>query len=92
MTRATKPLVLAGVLVALAVALLLGPLASSEPDGLEKVAEEEGFDDTADDHALADSPIADYDGPVARVVGVLLTFGLGAGAFALIRSRRTPTG
>jgi cobalt/nickel transport system permease protein len=87
MSRSTKLFVVAGVLVAIALALLAGPLASSSPDGLEKVAEEEGFDEAADDHALSDTPVADYGGP-APLIGVLLTFGLGAGVFAVIRSRR----
>jgi len=84
----TKLFVLAGVLVALALAVFVSPLASDDPDGLEKVAEE-GFDDAADDHALEDSPVAGYDSPVAGVVGVVATFGIGVGVFALIRSRRS---
>jgi cobalt/nickel transport protein len=49
------------------------------------------------DHQLADSPLADYavrgiDNPylstgVSGVLGVLLTFGVGAGAFWLVRRR-----
>ena len=87
----TKLFVLAGVLLALALAVFVSPLASDDPDGLEKVAEEEGFDDAADDHALEDSPVAEYDSPVAGFVGVLATFGIGVGVFALIRSRRSTT-
>jgi len=34
--------------------------ASSSPDGLEKVAEDEGFLETAKDSAVANSPLADY--------------------------------
>lgn len=50
------------------------------------------------DHQLAGGPLADYgvrgvDGPLstglAGVLGVLVTFGVGAGAFRLLR-RRTP--
>lgn len=102
MTANTKLLVVAGVLLTLALALFVSPFASSSPDGLEKVAEEEGFGDAADDHALDDSLVADYsvDGVddervstgVAGVVGVLVTFGLGLAVFALIRSLRPRPG
>ena len=34
--------------------------ASSQPDGLEKVAEDKGFLETAKDSAVANSPLADY--------------------------------
>ena len=34
--------------------------ASSHPDGLEHVAEQTGFLDSAEDSATADSPLADY--------------------------------
>ena len=34
--------------------------ASSHPDGLEKVAEDVGFLDTAKDSAVSGSPLADY--------------------------------
>ena len=33
---------------------------ASSPDGLEKVAEDQGFDRDEPDHALADGPLADY--------------------------------
>ena len=83
MDRRTWLFLLAGVAVTLVVAGVLSGLASSEPDGLEKVAIEEGFADTADDHALADTPLADYqvdgvdDGRlstgIAGVIGVAVT-------------------
>jgi hypothetical protein len=76
-------------IAALVVSLILAGgvslLASSSPDGLEKVAGDRGFLGTATDHATADSPLADYqarflDGPlgqsVAGVIGVLVTLGL----------------
>ena len=88
MRATTKLFVLAGVLVALALALFVSPWASDDPDGLEKVAQDEGFDEVADDHALSDSPGAGFDSPAAGAAGVLLTFGIGAGVFAVIRSRR----
>ena len=41
-------------------ALILAPLASSAPDGLEAVAERWGFADSALDSVVARSPLADY--------------------------------
>jgi len=92
------------VLIALAVTLVLAGavslFASSSPDGLEKVAADKGFIDTATDHASAGSPLADYqasflDGPlgktVAGIVGVLVTLALFYGLTRLLR-RRQPTG
>jgi hypothetical protein len=95
--------VLAGLLVAAGLALFVSPFASSSPDGLEKVSSEEGFDRAAEDHDLADSPVAGYEvrgvdddrmsTGAAGVLGVLVTFGLGVGAFALLRTlRRAPEG
>ena len=40
--------------------VVLSQFASSDPDGLEFVAEEEGFSDTAEDHTLGDAPLTDY--------------------------------
>ena len=50
----------AGLLVSLAIAGVLSYYASSQPDGLEKVAEDKGFLDTAKDSANAGTPLADY--------------------------------
>jgi PDGLE domain len=99
----TKLFLAAGLLLALALALFVSPFADSSPDGLSKVAEEQGFSSAEEEHDLADSPVADYEVEgveddrvstgVAGVVGVLVTFGLGVGAFALLRTlRRSPDG
>ncbi len=50
----------AGLLVSLAIAGVLSYYASSQPDGLEKVAEDKGFLDTAKDSVNAGTPLADY--------------------------------
>lgn len=95
MTR-NRGFLLAGLLLALVLAGVVSGFASSDPDGLEKVAEDKGFAATADEHALADSPLADYgrpdDGegigtPLAGVVGVGVTFAFGLGLFALVKRR-----
>jgi cobalt/nickel transport protein len=96
--------------VALLIAGLLSYLASSNPDGLDtvtlhgcEVTEVGGTEQLsgeciaqhARDHALADSPLADYtlggnDGLVglAGVIGVLVTLALAGGLFWLVRPRQ----
>lgn len=100
--RRNLPLfIVAGVLVGLGLAIFLSPFASSSPDGLEKVAADEGFDGTGRDSDLADSPLADYgvEGVeddrigtgVAGLIGTLVTLGLGTGLFAVVRTLRRRT-
>ncbi len=84
-----------GLLLALAVALI-SPLASSSPDGLERVAEDKGFIETAKDGPY--SLIADYVFPgigneaaatiLAGIVGTVILFGLTYGVARLLRLRR----
>jgi hypothetical protein len=81
MTRTVGIFVLAGLLVGLGLALLVSPLASSAPDGLEKVAKEEGFAEAADPRL--DAPRA--GAAVAGPVGVLVTFGVGLALFGTVR-------
>jgi cobalt/nickel transport protein len=93
---------IAGLLVAIGLALVVSPFASTSPDGLEKVAEDKGFLETAKDHLFADSPLADYavkgvgnerlSTGLSGLIGVLLTFGVGWGLFALVRGRRSGSG
>lgn len=90
---------LVGLLVSLVLAGVVSGFASSSPDGLEKVAEEQGFLDTAEDSALAESPVADYavegvederlSTGLAGVIGVTITFAFGLGLFALVRRGRS---
>jgi hypothetical protein len=73
-----------GLVVASGLAFFVSPRASSEPDGLEKVATEEAFGDSGTDHALDGAPTAGYevrgvddDGlstGLAGLIGVALTF------------------
>lgn len=92
--------VVSGLAVAALLVLVVAPLASGEPDGLERVAIDQGFIEEAEDSSASRSPLTDYGVSgieddttgtrVAGVVGVLLTFGVGAaivGAFVLIRKR-----
>ncbi|MFI6462561.1 energy-coupling factor ABC transporter permease [Streptomyces sp. NPDC050538] len=73
--------------------------ASSNPDGLEKVAADQGIDRQAKEHASADSPLADYgvrdvddarlSGGLAGVIGVGVTVVAGTGVFWAVRKRRS---
>jgi len=86
--------------VALLVAVVVtffSPLASSHPDGLERVAEDQAFIDTAQDAPFEVVP--DYVFPgianeavatiVAGVLGVLIVGGLGYGLGRLARGRHS---
>jgi cobalt/nickel transport protein len=55
-----KKFLAAGFLVSIFLAGVVSFYASSDPDGLEKVAEEIGFIETAKDHTYADGVLADY--------------------------------
>jgi len=60
MNKSLKNFYLSFFFVALFLAGVISFYASSSPDGLEKVAEEIGFIDTAQDSAVANSPFSDY--------------------------------
>lgn len=87
-----------GLVVTLAIAGVVSYWASAHPDGLEYVAGQAGFLDTARDSAAADSPFADYQvegvgdtrlsGGLAGVLGTLVVLLL-AGALAYAVRRRT---
>ena len=86
----------AGIVVTLLVAAVLSGFASSSPDGLEWAAEEAGFGNTAEDSAVAGSPLADYavdgedgalSGGVAGVIGVVVTLLLAGGLAFVVRRR-----
>lgn len=102
MTQATKQSLkkfyLSFFLVAIALAGGASYYASSQPDGLEKVADEEGFLDTAKDSAVADSPLSDYgivgldnerlSVGLAGVIGVVATALVALALFTLLRKKR----
>jgi len=83
-----------GLAIALVVAFL-APLASSHPDGLERVAEDQGFIDQAQDPPY--QVIADYVFPgienealatiLAGLIGTVIVFGLVFGVTWLLRRR-----
>ncbi len=87
--------VVGGLVVAGALAFLVSPRASSDPDGLNRVAIDQGFADAGRSHALDESPVAGYqvkgvEDPalstgLAGLLGVALTFLVGLGLFWLVR-------
>jgi len=94
----TRTFLLTGLVVALLLGGVASYYASTHPDGLEHVAEQVGFGDTADESA-ADGPLADYEvngvddprlsGGLAGVIGILVTLAI-AGGLALAVRRRAP--
>lgn len=80
--------------VAVVLAGVVSFFASSEPDGLEKVAGDEGFLGQATDHAVGDWFLADYGDVggvpvgIAGVIGVVLTLALGLAVTWTIRRRK----
>ncbi|WP_190198503.1 energy-coupling factor ABC transporter permease [Streptomyces djakartensis] len=89
----------AGLVTSLVLAGFVSFYASADPDGLEKVATDHGIDKKAEEHATADSPLADYgvrdvddarlSGGLAGVIGVGVTVAAGTGVFWAVRRRRS---
>ncbi|MFE9398759.1 energy-coupling factor ABC transporter permease [Streptomyces flavidovirens] len=96
--RSTRKVWGAGLAAALVLAGFVSFYASASPDGLEKVAADQGIDKKVEEHAAADSPLADYSisgisdgrisGGLAGVVGVGATVVVGSGVFLTVRRRR----
>jgi cobalt/nickel transport system permease protein len=86
----TRTFLIGGMLVALAFATIVSQFTVDEPDGLEWVAETEGFADQGREHTWADSLFADYAtagieneglslavaGVVGTVITLLVTWGM----------------
>lgn len=93
-----RAFVVGGLLVAVVFATVVSQFAVDNPDGLERVAEDTGFVDTAEDHALGSSIFADYATSgvdneslslaVAGVTGLVLTLAVGGGLVLAVRGRR----
>lgn len=87
-----------GLAVALGLAFFVSPLASSSPDGLEKVAAEQGIDAGSSKNVASNAPLANYSTTgvdnarlstgIAGVAGTGLTLALGYGVLALARRSR----
>ncbi|AVT34414.1 cobalamin biosynthesis protein CbiM [Plantactinospora sp. BC1] len=112
MSKRSGAFILGGLLVALLLAGVVSNFASAHPDGLDSSLREGctfDADDNitggscpaqeAEEHELADSPLADYgvrgidntflSTGLSGVLGVLITFAVGGGLFWLTRRRPT---
>ncbi|MFF9687340.1 energy-coupling factor ABC transporter permease [Streptomyces sp. NPDC014623] len=98
--RSTRKVWVTGLAAAFVLAGVVSFYASANPDGLEKVAADQGIDEKAREHDAAGSPLADYgvkdisdarlSGGIAGVIGVAATVVVGSGVFRVVRRRRTP--
>ena len=96
-----KKFLVSGFVVSLFLAGVVSFYASSDPDGLEKVAEDIGFIETAEDHTYADGALADYGVKgienerasvgVAGVIGVIGTAIVGGSLFTFIARKPKKT-
>ncbi|NUS24812.1 MAG: cobalt ABC transporter permease [Streptomyces sp.] len=97
--RSHRKVWLAGLVTSLVLAGGVSFYASASPDGLEKVAADQGIDKNTEKHTSADSPLADYgvkdvddarlSGGLAGVIGVGVTVVAGSTVFWAVRRRRT---
>ena len=88
-----------GLVASLVLAGFVSFYASASPDGLEKVAKDQGIDQNTKKHHTEDSPLAGYgvkdiadarlSGGLAGVIGVGATVVAGSGIFWAVRRRRT---
>ena len=99
-----KPRITLGIFIAIALMVAFGlaffvsPQASSQPDGLNKVALDKGFSDSEKPHALDNAPTAGYavkgvDNDrlatgLAGLIGVTVTFAIAGGLFFVVRQTR----
>jgi cobalt/nickel transport protein len=94
----SKKFYFGGAVISLILAGVVSFYASSHPDGLEKVAVEIGFSETAKDPATAGSALADYGVAgvdderasvgIAGVLGVLATGVVATGLFYYLGKRK----
>ncbi|MFJ8233019.1 energy-coupling factor ABC transporter permease [Streptomyces sp. NPDC094448] len=97
--RPSRAVALTGLAVAVVLAGFVSFYASASPDGLERVAIDKGFADSADDHATMDWPLADYSiadiaddrlsGGLAGVIGVVATVAAGTLLLRAASARRS---
>ena len=92
MDQKDKYLIIAAVIICIVISCLSPFIASPDPDGLEKSAED--VQTTADDSAVVQSPFPDYLGESSQVsqviiliVGALLTLICGYGIAQIVKKR-----
>lgn len=96
----TRTVLVVGALLALLLAGVVSYYASSAPDGLNKVADDQGISSQQKQHQLENSPLAGYgtkgvdngrlSGGLAGVVGVAVTFAIVGGLVLAVRRVRRP--
>ncbi|MBQ0829457.1 energy-coupling factor ABC transporter permease [Streptomyces tagetis] len=96
--RSHRAVWITGLVTSLVLAGFVSFYASAHPDGLEKIASDEGIDEKAREHAASDSPLADYgvkdvtdarvSGGLAGVIGVGATVVAGSTVFWVLHRRR----
>lgn len=94
-----KKYIFIALLVSVAAAAFLSPLASQSPDGLERVAQDKGFSQLSEGQEAIKAPMADYllpgvknetmSGSLAGVLGTLLVFAAMYG-FGKLFMKRSP--
>lgn len=94
----TRVLVLVGLAVALLLAGVVSFYASSSPDGLNRVAEDQGISAAEKKHGAEDGPLAGYEtngvadgrlsGGLAGVIGSLVVLTIAGGVAYGVRRRR----
>ena len=87
--------IIVGFVLSLFLAGVVSNYASSSPDGLEKVAGDVGFLDSAEESAVEDSPLSGYEvagvdnerisGGLAGIIGVASTAAISFGLFYALR-------
>ena len=92
-----KTFLISGFIASLFLAGVVSFYASSHPDGLEKVAEDIGFIETAKENTNADGVLSDYGVKgvdnerlsvgAAGVIGVITTGVISTGLFMLVRRK-----
>ena len=93
----TRVVVVVGLLVALVLAGVVSLYASRSPDGLNRVARDQGFAQTERPHAADGSPLAGYrtrgvadvglSEALSRVVGAGVVLALASGLVLVVRRR-----
>lgn len=95
--KAVVGFIVAGLVVALTLVFIVAPVASGDPDGLERVAIDQGFSEEAQNHPIG-GPLGGYgvsglesEGAgtvIAGAIGVAVTFAVGLGLVSVLRRRR----
>ena len=89
-----RSFLIGGALTALLLAAVVSQFAVDNPDGLESVAAQTGFKESASGHSLSDAVFADYATAgignetvslaIAGISGVLITLAVGFGLFKAV--------